>query len=75
MAKGIVIVTPTTTHDGQLRVTEPNPEPYPSPYKVAVDDLLEFKDPGIAIKFGDTVEFALTSLKTCNVTKLLEPAK
>jgi hypothetical protein len=75
MAQGIVKVTPTQTHPGQLKVTVPDPEPHPNPYKAVVSDFLEFGDPGFELKQEDTVDFALIDEKKCNVTKVLIPAK
>jgi len=76
MAKAIIVTTPTTTHPlGKLTVLETDPEPWPNPFKAFKDDELFFKDPGIPLTKGDIVDFAMIAEKTCNVTKVLEPAK
>ncbi len=71
MAQGIVKVTPTQTHLGQLKVTVIDREPHPNPFKAVVGDLLEFEDPGIRLNVEDTVDFAMIGEKKCNVTTLI----
>jgi hypothetical protein len=68
MSKGIVIVTPTPTHDGELKVAEADS----NGYNVTLGSKLYFPyNDGIAWKQNDAVEFTIKTEKTCDIPKKL----